>query len=302
MTINAAAWLDIDQDGNTTAASGADTLFQGASMMKTLTCWMARRYLPMDRMLTAIEADYYEFGIVREGDAISVGDLIHLAMMVSDNWAADTLARGIGQHLLDTQGGTGTDMDRYCQQATSDAATLLGWSGHVIVSPSGLGTGNRFSARQIVGLLARIRTEYPWLFTVMGKLTHTVTITGGRNTTWGISHSVGTATRELLPEFRAGKTGTVANWNAYLVWSWQHPDGTIHTAAIMDTRPANRYADARALMDDVIDHPGPLPPTPGELVPLPKGIVTGTWVKVGGKLRVITTSQVLVGGELRLLS
>ena len=257
--LQSAAWLDIDQDGHTVEAYRADVLFQGASTIKTLTCWMARRYLDLDLMLTAIQADAYEFGIVRAGDTISVGDLIHLAMMVSDNWAADTLARGVGRHLLD--GAAGDDMARFLTQAANDATAVLGWSGHVLESASGLGAGNRITARMTVGLLHRIRTEDPWLFTAAGRLSYTVTITGGRNTTWGIAHAV-SGQMGLIPEFRSGKTGTVANWNAYLLWAWEHPDGTIHTAAIMDTRPANRYPDARALMDTVIELPPK--PEPGE--------------------------------------
>lgn len=249
--ISALAAHTIDHRGVTALDYNADGLFHTASTIKLLTCLVARDWVDVD-LDTATLLQSYTF--LQVGDVLTYSDLFHAALMPSNNAAAYTIGVDVGRRILGNPGASeSTAMARFLV-AMRDRADSLGWVGYNIVDTVGAATAGRFSTRMLTGLMRHVHQTDPWLFAAAGKLAHTVTVTGGRTTTANITHSV---QQSLLPEFRAGKTGTWAGV-PHLVIAWDHPSGnTYYSALSTSTDDAARYTDMRAILDHAIANPSP---------------------------------------------
>lgn len=242
--ITALSAFSVDQDGTETWAKDPDLQTHGRSTVKLLTCAAARTIITDVSAAYTMPSPLYGVGIFEVGDTVSISDLFHTSLISSDQIGTSQIAN-IAQAQL------GSHFRTYVQ---TWAGTTLGWVGHVIDDLSGFGTTNRFTAREIVACLEWVRENDPWLYSVAGKLSHTVEITGGRTASIGITHTAASSV-SLVPEFDSGKTGSngeVLSAEAYIVMGWDHPDGTTHTLAVMESTIADRYSDVRAVLDDVI--------------------------------------------------
>lgn len=255
--IVATAAHSVSSDGTPEWSKSPDVLVQGASTVKTLTCWVARQIVTdMTAPVTLLERDMLWAEPLLLGDTLSLGDVIHASMMGSVNCAAEAVARVAGEALLAAEGGTGDPRARFLTEAAARAASILGWAGHRINDPAGNNADNRMTARQLVALLHHIRTDDPWLYDAMSKTSKVIPVTGARTANVTINHTIGAVLRaSTFPEFVAGKTGTQGNGPdapRYLLWSWLDPHGETHTSVIAASDGPNRDADVRAVMDQVI--------------------------------------------------
>lgn len=248
-TINAVSALSLDADGVEEWSKAAEVQTHGRSTIKLLTCAVVRTILTdLDAPLTVTGEDTGRAGIINAADVVTVSDLIHAAMLPSDARAILCLQRHSAAALA-------TDVSSFLLHMHTWAAANVGWSGHVITDSGGFGTTNRFTAREIANLLRWVKANDPWLYDTSAKLTHDVSITGGRTATVPITHTAAPAGVPIVPEFISGKTGsdgTTPTSDAAIVLTWEHPDSTTHTLAVMGSTIANRAADVRAILDDVI--------------------------------------------------
>lgn len=240
----------------------ADEPVRPASTLKLLTLYTARQTITgyhdgggalLDDTVTVTAADVAANpggagGITfQAGDVISYRDLMYALMLPSSNWAAEILARAVGEQLS----GTGTAREKFLQ-AMRDAGTALGWSGHVVDNPSGLGSVNRLSASMLVQLMFEAG-ENATTRALMGDAERTITITGPNARTQTVHHSVERDGEVRFPEMAAAKSGTLYGTGGFshacLVMLWEKPDGTYAVSALLGSDVENRYQDMRALID-----------------------------------------------------
>lgn len=246
LTITAQAAHAATSYGTTVVNKDADGLFHTASTVKLLTCLVARDWIDVDTDSATMTVNYSPLLV---GDVLTYSDMIHAALLPSNNGAAVAIGVDVGRRMLDNPAASESAATaRFLDEMRAKAASF-GWVGYNITDVVGSGTAARLSTRMLCDLMRHIHDNDPWMFGVSGTLNHTLTITGGRTTTANITHSAATAF--AWPEFLAAKTGTWAGV-AHLVVAWEHPNGTVYTSAIAATTEAARYTDMRAVIDEAI--------------------------------------------------
>ena len=168
---------------------------------------------------------------VRRGERLSVGDLLHLALIASDNGAARALARV-------SRWGTDVFIDRM-----NEKATVLGLRSTVFTDPSGLDAGNVSSAYDLSRLIVyaagneriaqimrkreyRIRTSRRRV-----RIRNTNKLLGNEINVWG------------------GKTGFIRKAGYCLVALLQLPHGELVAVVVLGARSdAARFLETRRLL------------------------------------------------------
>lgn len=146
--LNAAAVLVLDQDtGEELYAKNADAVLPIASLTKLMTgLVLISAGLPLDERISISNADVDRLkgssSRLPVGTTLSRGEMMHLALMSSENRAAHALGRTY-------PGG----MDRFVRLMNAHAQ-LLGMNHTRYVEPTGLSSGNRSSARDLARLVA----------------------------------------------------------------------------------------------------------------------------------------------------
>lgn len=148
LSLSAGVALVIDQSTNEVLFSKNDeAVLPIASLTKLMTgLVLADAQLPMDEQITITRADVDTLKGSRSrlalGARLTRGELMHLALMSSENRAAHALGRtypgGIHQFV----------------RAMNQKAVSLGMSDSRFVDPTGLSSGNQSSARDLVTLAA----------------------------------------------------------------------------------------------------------------------------------------------------
>ena len=168
---------------------------------------------------------------VRRGERLSVGDLLHLVLIPSDNGAARALARV-------SRWGTDVFIDRM-----NEKATVLGLRSTVFTDPSGLDAGNVSSAYDLSRLIVyaagneriakimrmreyRIRTSRRRV-----QIRNTNKLLGNEINVWG------------------GKTGFIRKAGYCLVSLLQLPHGELVAVVVLGARSdAARFLETRRLL------------------------------------------------------
>jgi serine-type D-Ala-D-Ala carboxypeptidase (penicillin-binding protein 5/6) len=158
-------------DGATLTSNAADEQRSIASATKLMTAYLALRELPLDRELTApayAALPGESLLGVREGDSISVRDLIYGLLLESGNDAAVALAVGVAG----SEGAFVREMNA--------AARRLGLDETHYANPIGLdAAGNHSSATDLIALTERLRRD-PTFREIVDTEATTVT-SGGRS-------------------------------------------------------------------------------------------------------------------------
>lgn len=246
--------ITLDAAGGEVWALDADRQTQGASTVKTVTAWLARQYLDMDEQIEVLASDdIYVRVVLQGGDVARVEDMIYSLLLPSDNFAGNAIARTIGHRLLVSEGTPSPtpaqSIARYGTLATAALADR-GWAGHLIVDGSGVDETSHFTMRQIADHFRRLHTDDPWIIDCAGTTTWPFQITGARTVNATARHSARTY---YTPGWIAGKTGTMLDGTAYMVWSWRHPNGQVLTSALGESTRAARPTDAAEIVQIATD-------------------------------------------------
>lgn len=215
----------------------------------------------LDNVVGVTAADTVDWGsnsnaALLNGDQISYRDLLYGMLLPSGNDAAKCLARNVGA-LIIAGGGPGSSTNpttRYIQ-AMNAKSIAIGLPTAVFADPFGLDQGNLMSADDLARLMVAFAGD-PFLVTVGGTLSHMLTITGANARTYSVTHTINPSGTVLLPEFIAGKTGTVTyvdtslNSGGCIAVLWEAPTGERRVTSILGSAadPA-RYQDLRKLID-----------------------------------------------------
>lgn len=215
-----------------------------ASITKVMTLWVARKYLSDEDLLntvTVAEGDDRNSSRIQPGDELDFLSLMILAGRPSDNTAPRTIAREVGQIILDNEGGSGDPEARFIDEMNNEAETL-GYNGASFPNPQ---FGALMSAQQIVDLFRRSLDD-EHLRTAHTVADTTVDIVrGGETITVDVPHTIELYSPWDVSPVTAGKTGTNYGYG-HVVTAWDHPDGTEHVSVVLNA-PSNpgsrRYRD-----------------------------------------------------------
>lgn len=220
-----------------------------ASTTKILTALVVREVVS-DAMLgdiveftTADQAGGSTAGLM-VGDELSFEDLLYGLMLPSGNDAARCLARVVGD-MLQPGGGTAAFVARMNSLAAS-----LGATNSNFFEPAGLSSSGRSTANDLARIAAAYNAD-AILATVAGTLQRQMTIYGPNDRTYTVQHSIDPDGAVKIPEFAWGKTGTLNGYGSVVI-AWDHGGERYITSILRASPAAQRFNDARRLMDQVI--------------------------------------------------
>jgi len=177
---------------------------------------------------------------IRSGDRISYRDLLHLALIASDNAAARVLART-------SEGGTAGFVKRMNEMAAS-----LGLTNSIYVDPSGLDAGNMASAYDTSHLIAFASAD-----PVLGPIVRTQEYTAQTKTRAIPIHSTNRLLGDSLlatgMDVVGGKTGFISKAGYCLATLLRMPQGPqIAVVVLGATNSTVRFWEARHLFNWVV--------------------------------------------------
>jgi D-alanyl-D-alanine endopeptidase (penicillin-binding protein 7) len=172
---------------------------------------------------------------LRQGERVSHGDLLHLALIASDNAAARVLART-------SEGGTAAFIARMNQMATS-----LGLANTRYADPSGLDARNVSSAYDVSQLIAYAASDVR-LSAIMRTQQYLVRTSRRAITIRSTNRLLGTDVDVL-----GGKTGFIRKAGYCLATLVQIPQGPQVAVVVLGAATSRvRFAEARHLFDWVL--------------------------------------------------
>ena len=209
--------------------------FPIASLTKLMTALVFFQTKPeFDRYVLITQDDKRQSSRshLRPGEEISIRDLIHAALMSSDNVATKALVRTCGVPYPDFIA------------RMNGMADSLGLQGAHFVEPTGLDERNVATASDCAKLL-QVASENPIVSAVMQKASYDFTSNRRR-------HELVNTNRLLRSKWRvtAGKTGFIQEAGYCLATNVETSSGTEITAVLLGA-PSNtlRFAEVRRLLD-----------------------------------------------------
>ena len=169
---------------------------------------------------------------LRRGERVTLRDLVHLALMASDNAAARALAR------VSPLGTT-----RFIAQMNARAADL-GLRQTRFTGPSGLDEGNVSSAYDVSRLIAEA-SQRPWVSEVVRKRSYRIRTSRRARTIRSTNKLLGTRV-----DVMAGKTGYIDLAGYCLATLVQLDDDRMVSVVVLGARSnSGRFTEARRLVD-----------------------------------------------------
>ena len=208
-----------------------------ASITKLMTALVVReRGADLDSVVTVTRALRRGAGRSRlkVGERVRMGDLLHLSLMVSDNYATRELAANVG-----------LDPEQFVARMNERAAEL-GLGETRFVETTGLSDQNVSTVHDVAELL-RVVTADSVLAGIMTKKKYTFTSESGR------THELGNTNRMVYDRYPvfSGKTGSIGN-AGYCVVTWLK-DGEQEMIAVVlgSVNDPTRFNDVRRIINRV---------------------------------------------------
>jgi len=212
-----------------------ENLYPVASLTKLMTALVFFKTQPQFDQVVEISPDdvrHSSRSHIRPREEITVRDLLHAALMSSDNVATKALVRSCG-----------VPHDEFVRRMNA-LADSMGLTGTRFVEPTGLDEQNVASA-QAIAVMLRTAASNPIVSSIMQKQTYT--FASNRKL-----HRLVNTNRLLKSKWRitGGKTGFINEAGYCFATMVETPSGTEVTAVLLGA-PSNRlrFAEARRLLD-----------------------------------------------------
>jgi serine-type D-Ala-D-Ala endopeptidase (penicillin-binding protein 7) len=236
LSLKSSVALVVDQDtGEVVFSKNPQAVLPIASITKLMTALVVTEAeLPLDEVLTVtqddIDVEKHSPSRLRVGTRLTRGEMMHLALMSSENRAAHALGRGY-------PGGLPAFI-----KAMNSKAQELGMTGTRYVDPTGLSSGNQSNARDLA-VLVEAAYEYDLIRTLSTSPEHYVAV-GPRELRYRNSNRLVTS-----PQWSIGlqKTGYIAEAAGCLVMQAELAGRKFIMVLLDSAGHYSRIADAERL-------------------------------------------------------
>jgi D-alanyl-D-alanine endopeptidase (penicillin-binding protein 7) len=251
-----AAIIYNSENGEILWESNAQNLRSIASITKVMTAVVFLEDWPdLSEQVVVQRSDVRQASTtyLKAGYKVTKGDLLHLALIASDNAAARALARV-----------SSVGPERFVERMNSKAAEL-GLTATTYTDPSGLYAANVSSAFDMARLITYVSGDER-IAGVMRKQNHT--ITSGRRVI--NIHSTNQLVMNGDVDVQAGKTGFIRNSGYCLATLLRLPQGPQVAVVVLGAKSnAGRFWETRHLFNWIAGKAGSLISTPVEAATLP---------------------------------
>jgi D-alanyl-D-alanine endopeptidase (penicillin-binding protein 7) len=236
LSLKSSVALVVDQDtGEVLFSKNPQAVLPIASITKLMTALVVTEAeLPLDEILTVtqddVDVEKHSPSRLRVGTRLTRGEMMHLALMSSENRAAHALGRGY-------PGGLTAFV-----KAMNHKAQTLGMSGTRYVDPTGLSSGNQSNARDLA-VLVEAAYEHELIRTLSTSPEHYVAV-GPRELRYRNSNRLVTS-----PQWSIGlqKTGYIAEAAGCLVMQAELAGRKFIMVLLDSAGHYSRIADAERL-------------------------------------------------------
>ena len=236
LSLKSSVALVVDQDtGEVLFSKNPQAVLPIASITKLMTALVVTEAeLPLDEVLTVtqddVDVEKHSPSRLRVGTRLSRGEMMHLALMSSENRAAHALGRGY-------PGGLPAFI-----KAMNSKAQELGMTGTRYVDPTGLSSGNQSNARDLA-VLVEAAYQYDLIRTLSTSPEHYVAV-GPRELRYRNSNRLVTS-----PQWSIGlqKTGYIAEAAGCLVMQAELAGRKFIMVLLDSAGHYSRIADAERL-------------------------------------------------------
>ena len=236
LSLKSSVALVVDQDtGEVIFSKNPQAVLPIASITKLMTALVVTEAeLPLDEVLTVtqddVDVEKHTSSRLRVGTRLTRGEMMHLALMSSENRAAHALGRGY-------PGGLPAFI-----KAMNSKARELGMTGTRYVDPTGLSSGNQSTARDLA-VLVEAAYEYDLIRTLSTSPEHYVAV-GPRELRYRNSNRL-----VLSPQWSIGlqKTGYIAEAAGCLVMQAELAGRKLIMVLLDSAGHYSRIADAERL-------------------------------------------------------
>jgi D-alanyl-D-alanine endopeptidase (penicillin-binding protein 7) len=236
LSLKSSVALVVDQDtGEVLFSKNPQAVLPIASITKLMTALVVTEAeLPLDEVLTVtqddVDVEKHSPSRLRVGTRLTRGDLLHLALMSSENRAAHALGRGY-------PGGLPAFV-----KAMNQKAQTLGMTGTHYVDPTGLSSANQSNARDLA-VLVEAAYQYDLIRTLSTSPEHYVAV-GPRELRYRNSNRL-----VLSPQWSIGlqKTGYIAEAAGCLVMQAELAGRKFIMVLLDSAGHYSRIADAERL-------------------------------------------------------
>jgi len=236
LSLKSSVALVVDQDtGEVIFSKNPQAVLPIASITKLMTALVVTEAeLPLDEVLTVTQADVdvekHSPSRLRVGTRLTRGEMMHLALMSSENRAAHALGRGYPGGL------------QAFVKAMNSKAQELGMTGTRYVDPTGLSSGNQSNARDLA-VLVEAAYQYDLIRTLSTSPEHYVAV-GPRELRYRNSNRLVTS-----PQWSIGlqKTGYIAEAAGCLVMQAELAGRKFIMVLLDSAGHYSRIADAERL-------------------------------------------------------
>jgi len=215
----------------------ADEIRSIASISKLLTAMVILDYYKPDSVMTITREDARRSSrsIFRVGDKVKVRDLLHSALMISDNRAARAASRSV------------TDDREAFAKLMNRKARTLGLSNTVMFEPTGLDERNKSTAADCAKMV-NLAMQYPALAYITSRKIYEFTHLNryGRKRKRRLINT----NKMVFSKYRvlAGKTGYIIASDYCLTTVLENPEGEQVTIVVLGSPgPRTRFREARRL-------------------------------------------------------
>lgn len=220
-----------------------------ASITKTITNWVARKWLTTDELLDTTKTLSSGAGPrFYKGDIVSIRDLMYAAAVPSDNIAPPQIGDFVGQVILDSRGEAGDPRQTFLDEMDVEMAAL-GYEGLI---NHGTVSNAEMSAWMVSDLFYRSMQD-PVLRAMYSAMEHDAYVVGGPNPrTVHMVHTL-RASPVYLPGVFACKTGSIRG-RTHVVVAWKHPDNSEHITTVLNAGPSStneRWYELKKILDEL---------------------------------------------------
>lgn len=231
-----------------------------ASITKLFSIYVARQYLNTDQLVTVgaavkMVAAGSSLAKLKEGNQLTVGQLIEGMMLPSGNDAAYVLAEAVGRTLVEEDASTKTAVNAFVEEMNRQTA-VLGLRNTHFTNPDGIHNANHYSCFQDMITIATLSLADPVVMEYAGTSAEAIELSG-KTVQWKNSNALIHPESEYYCPYAIGlKTGRTKAAGNCLLSAFSYKGSMYIIGVFGCPKTEDRFADTLQLFNETIGYKG----------------------------------------------